>query len=63
MHSDTQPDDTVAIWGADPVGQMAIRIAILLGAEQVVVIERMRKRLAMGRDGGAIIINFEEQSA
>jgi threonine dehydrogenase-like Zn-dependent dehydrogenase len=41
---------------------MAIRSAILLGAKQVVVIDRVRERLAMARDSGAIIINFEEQS-
>ncbi|BEU28247.1 hypothetical protein PBP221_83870 (plasmid) [Paraburkholderia sp. 22B1P] len=62
VNCDIQPDDTVAIWGAGPVGQMAIRSAILLGAKQVVVIDRVRERLAMARDSGAIIINFEEQS-
>ena len=29
---DIQPDDTVAIWGCGPVGQMAIRSAVLLQA-------------------------------
>jgi threonine dehydrogenase-like Zn-dependent dehydrogenase len=62
VNCDIQPDDTVAIWGAGPVGQMAIRSAILLGAKQVVVIDLVRERLAMARDSGAIIINFEEQS-
>ncbi|CAN7792889.1 glutathione-dependent formaldehyde dehydrogenase [Paraburkholderia hospita] len=62
VNCDIQQDDTVAIWGAGPVGQMAIRSAILLGAKQVVVIDRVRERLAMARDSGAIIINFEEQS-
>lgn len=61
VNCDIQPDDTVAIWGAGPVGQMAIRSAVLLGAKQVIAIDRVRERLAMARDGGAIIINFEEQ--
>ena len=61
VNCDIQPDDTVAIWGAGPVGQMAIRSAVLLGAKQVIVIDRVRERLAMARDGGAIVINFEEQ--
>jgi threonine dehydrogenase-like Zn-dependent dehydrogenase len=59
---DIQPGDTVAIWGAGPVGQMAIRSAVLLGARQVVVIDRVVERLAMARAGGAITINFDEES-
>ena len=59
---DIQPTDTVAIWGAGPVGQMAIRSAVLLGARQVVVIDRVPERLDMARAGGAIAINFDEES-
>ncbi|MGA7816507.1 zinc-dependent alcohol dehydrogenase [Caballeronia sp.] len=62
VNCDIQPDDTVAIWGAGPVGQMAIRSAVLLGAKQVVVIDRVPERLAMAREGGAITINFGEES-
>ncbi|MDP8919613.1 MAG: glutathione-dependent formaldehyde dehydrogenase [Pseudomonadota bacterium] len=59
---DIQPTDTVAVWGAGPVGQMAIRSAVLLGAKQVVVIDRVPERLDMARAGGAITINFDEES-
>jgi threonine dehydrogenase-like Zn-dependent dehydrogenase len=59
---DIEPTDTVAIWGAGPVGQMAIRSAILLGARQVVVIDRVPERLEMARAGGAITINFDDES-
>jgi threonine dehydrogenase-like Zn-dependent dehydrogenase len=62
VNCDIQPDDTVAIWGAGPVGQMAIRSAVLLGAKQVVVIDRVKERLAMAKAGGAITINFDEES-
>lgn len=62
VNCDIQSDDTVAIWGAGPVGQMAIRSAILLGARQVVVIDRVPERLAMAKSGGAIAINFDEES-
>jgi threonine dehydrogenase-like Zn-dependent dehydrogenase len=62
VNCDIQPDDTVAIWGAGPVGQMAIRSAVLLGAKQVVVIDRVKERLAMAEAGGAITINFDEES-
>jgi threonine dehydrogenase-like Zn-dependent dehydrogenase len=62
VQCDIQPTDTVAIWGAGPVGQMAIRSAILLGAKQVIVIDRVPERLDMARAGGAITINFDEES-
>ena len=62
VQCDIQPTDTVAIWGCGPVGQFAIRSAILLGAKQVVAIDRVPERLAMAKAGGAITINFDEES-
>jgi len=62
VNCDIQTEDTVAIWGAGPVGQMAIRSAVILGAKQVVVIDRVPERLAMAKAGGAITINFDEES-
>jgi threonine dehydrogenase-like Zn-dependent dehydrogenase len=62
VQCDIQPTDTVAIWGAGPVGQMAIRSAILLGARQVAVIDNVPERLAMAQAGGAIPINFDQES-
>jgi len=40
-----QPGDVVAVWGAGAVGQMAAQAALLLGAERVVVIDRLDYRL------------------
>lgn len=57
-----EPGDTIAIWGCGPVGQMAIRSAILLGAGQVIAIDRLPERLSMAQAGGATTINFEEES-
>ena len=57
-----EPTDTVAIWGCGPVGQMAIRSAVLLGAKQVVAIDHLPERLTMAEAGGAITINFDEES-
>ncbi len=57
-----EPTDTVAIWGCGPVGQMAIRSAILLGAKQVIAIDHIPERLGMAEAGGAITINFDEES-
>ena len=62
VQADIQPTDTVAIWGCGPVGQMAIRSAILLGAEQVVAIDNIPERLEMAEAGGAITINFDEEN-
>ncbi len=59
---DIEPGDTVAVWGCGPVGQMAIRSAILLGAEQVIAIDRLPERLSMARAGGATTINFADES-
>lgn len=61
-YCDIEPTDTVAVWGAGPVGQFAIRSAILLGARQVVAIDHIPERLAMARAGGAITIDFDEES-
>lgn len=41
-----QEGDTVAVWGAGPVGQFAIKSAFLLGAEKVIVIDHYKARLA-----------------
>jgi threonine dehydrogenase-like Zn-dependent dehydrogenase len=52
--------DTIAVWGAGPVGQMAIRSAFLLGAERVLSIDHFNGRLQMSEQGGAEVINFDE---
>jgi threonine dehydrogenase-like Zn-dependent dehydrogenase len=58
---DIEPTDTVAVWGAGPVGQFAIRSALLLGAKQVICIDGVPERLSMARAGGAISVNFEDE--
>jgi len=55
-----QPGDTVAVWGCGPVGQFAIRSALLLGAERVFAIDRFLERLGMAKEGGAETINYED---
>lgn len=62
VQCDIQRSDVVAIWGAGPVGQMAIRSAILLGAKTVVSIDRLPERLSMAAAAGAETINFEDES-
>ena len=62
VQCEIEPDDTVAVWGAGPVGQFAIRSAVMLGAKQVVAIDGLPDRLSMAEAGGAIPLNYEEQS-
>jgi threonine dehydrogenase-like Zn-dependent dehydrogenase len=62
VQCDIEPTDTVAIWGAGPVAQFAIRSAVLLGARQVVCIDYLEDRLSMARAAGAITINFKQES-
>lgn len=56
---DIKPGDTVAVWGCGPVGQFAIRSAILLGAERVFAIDSVPERLQMAEAGGAEAINYK----
>jgi threonine dehydrogenase-like Zn-dependent dehydrogenase len=52
--------DTVAIWGCGPVGQFAIRSALLMGAARIVAIDEVSERLAMAEAGGAETIDFSK---
>ncbi|HEX8736374.1 MAG TPA: zinc-dependent alcohol dehydrogenase [Pyrinomonadaceae bacterium] len=58
---DIKEGDTVAVWGAGPVGQFAVRSAFLLGAEQVVAIDHYEDRLQLAAEGGARTINFDDE--
>jgi threonine dehydrogenase-like Zn-dependent dehydrogenase len=53
-----QPGDTVAIWGAGPVGLLTIRCAYLLGAERVLAIDRYPNRLRMAREAKAEAVDY-----
>ena len=55
-----QPGDTVAIWGAGPVGLLAIRCAYLLGADRVISIDSIAIRLAKAKSAGAETLNYQE---
>jgi threonine dehydrogenase-like Zn-dependent dehydrogenase len=57
------PGDVVAVWGAGAVGQMAARAAQLLGAERVVLIDRLDDRLgAAEQHFGVETLNYENTS-
>lgn len=60
-NADIEPGDTIAIWGAGPVGQFAMQSAWMLGAGRVIAIDNVPERLAMAaKYGRAEIINFDD---
>jgi threonine dehydrogenase-like Zn-dependent dehydrogenase len=56
-----QPGDTVAVWGAGPVGQFAIASAFMLGAARVISLDRLPERLEMSRSIGAVTVDYTEE--
>lgn len=59
---DIKPGDVIAIWGAGPVGLLAAASARLLGAERVIVIDRVPYRLKMAKEGARAtdVVNYEK---
>src|ERR1700709_993857 len=57
---DIEGGDIVAVWGAGPVGQLAMDSARVLGAEQVIAIDKEGYRLQMAAAAGYTTVNFEE---
>ncbi len=55
-----QEGDTVAVWGAGPVGLLAMKSAFFLGAERVIAIDRFPERLGLAsRFAGATTLDYE----
>jgi threonine dehydrogenase-like Zn-dependent dehydrogenase len=58
-HCEIQGGETIAIWGAGPVGIFAIQSAKLMGAERIIAIETVPERIALARKAGATdVIDF-----
>lgn len=55
-----QPGESIAIWGAGPVGLMAAYSGILRGASKVFVVDRVKDRLQAAKKIGCIPIDFSE---
>jgi glutathione-independent formaldehyde dehydrogenase len=53
------PGESVAVYGAGPVGQMAAYSALIRGASKVFVVDRVPERLEKAKGIGAISINFQ----
>ena len=61
-NADIEPGDTVAVWGCGPVGLFSIQSALAMGAEQVIGIDHHPNRLALAKQLGAKIIDYERTS-
>jgi threonine dehydrogenase-like Zn-dependent dehydrogenase len=61
-YAEVRPGDSVAVFGLGPIGQMAVRIALLQGAGLVVGVDRVPERLRLARASGARTIDFSAVS-
>jgi threonine dehydrogenase-like Zn-dependent dehydrogenase len=58
------PRKVIAVFGAGPVGQLAVACARLLGAEKVIAIDRVpyRLKMAVEKAGATDVINYEDSN-
>jgi threonine dehydrogenase-like Zn-dependent dehydrogenase len=61
-YCDIKGGETVAIWGAGPVGLFAIKSASVMGADKIIVLETVPERIELARKAGAThIIDFHDE--
>jgi len=58
--AEVKPGESVAVFGAGPVGIMAAYSCIIRGAAEVYSVDRVPERLELARQIGAIPINFDQ---
>jgi glutathione-independent formaldehyde dehydrogenase len=58
--ADVSPGESVAVFGAGPVGIMAAYSCVIRGAAQIYVIDHVRERLDKASELGGIPINFDQ---
>ncbi len=59
-NADIRQGDTVAVWGAGPVGIFAAASAFMFGAKRVIVIDRFPERLALAKQVGAETLDYSK---
>lgn len=57
-----QPGETVAVFGLGPVGQMGVLSAKLMGAKEIIAVDRVPARLDMASWQGAKTIDFSKHN-
>jgi len=58
--ADVKPGESVAVFGAGPVGLMAAYSSLIRGAAEVYVIDHVKERLEKAESVGGIPINFDD---
>jgi glutathione-independent formaldehyde dehydrogenase len=58
--ADVRPGETVAVYGAGPVGLMAAYSSLIRGASRVFAVDRVPNRLQLADEIGAIPVNYDE---
>ena len=61
--ADVSPGESVAVFGAGPVGLMAAYSSVIRGAAEVYAIDHVQERLDKAAEIGAIPINFDDSHA
>ncbi|KAF1832696.1 GroES-like protein [Decorospora gaudefroyi] len=58
-----QPGETVAVFGAGPVGLLCAYTALFRGAARVYIVDHVKRRLAKAKEIGAVPIDFTRGNA
>lgn len=58
---DIRPGQIVAVWGLGPVGLLAAKSALLLGADRVIGIDRFQDRLQLAQQQGIETIDYAKE--
>ena len=61
-HAEVEEGDSVAIWGAGPVGLFAVQCAKIKGAGRIIMIDTVPERIALAKKFGAThVIDYEKE--
>jgi threonine dehydrogenase-like Zn-dependent dehydrogenase len=60
QYADVPPGGSVVVLGLGPIGSMATRIALHVGAALVIGVDRVAERLEVARAHGAEVLNLED---
>ncbi|MDP8957934.1 MAG: glutathione-dependent formaldehyde dehydrogenase [Actinomycetota bacterium] len=59
-YADVPKNETVAVFGLGPIGQMSARIALHLGASRIIGVDQVPERLAMAERHGVETLDFSQ---
>ena len=59
-YADVNGNDTLAVLGLGPVGQLAVRSALHRGVDRVIAVDLVDDRLALAREWGAEVVDVRE---